>query len=64
MPRMPNPDITQLDGFEDTPTRVVCTDEYLSLLAALVVEVAQRAAVDVTPWDGEIPISIEGESAA
>jgi hypothetical protein len=64
MPRMPDPDITQIDGFDDTPTRVVCMDEYLSMLAALVVEVPHSAAVDVTEWDCEIPISIEGESAA
>ncbi len=64
MPRMPDPDITELDVFEDRPTRVVCMDEYLSLLAALSLDVPRRVAAEVREWDGEIPISIEGDTAA
>ena len=65
MPLMPEPDIAQLCVFEDSPTRVVCMDEYLCLLASQVVDdVPIRSAAEVAEWDGEIPISIEGETAA
>ena len=68
MPAMPDLHIAQLDVFDDAPTRVVCMEEYLSLIAdegALASPGSARCvAADVTEWDGEIPIRVEGESAA